>query len=85
MLISFLHFNNSNQKVEIEALQLFKNDIKPWWEDPANEKGGHVKFEIFSKYYDAYNNIYKDILFNIIGESEDVYKHVLNIYLYQLG
>ena len=60
----------------IEAIEVFKNGIKPLWEDPMNKKGCDVRFEVPYEFHGIYNAMYADILFEIIGQSTDDLHHV---------
>eukprot|EP00917_Polyrhabdina_sp_WS-2016_P029319 GHVP01062491.1.p1 GENE.GHVP01062491.1~~GHVP01062491.1.p1 ORF type:complete len:159 (+),score=29.84 GHVP01062491.1:107-583(+) len=37
---------NNNQHQQVDALMVFREGIKPEWEDPMNSKGGHFEFRI---------------------------------------
>ncbi|GME88929.1 unnamed protein product [[Candida] boidinii] len=47
---------------------LFKNDIKPEWEDSENSKGGKFSFQFKGKKYDI-NEIWIRCLLSVIGET----------------
>jgi translation initiation factor 4E len=51
------HLENDNVR-EISALSLFKNGIKPTWEDPANKNGGEFVIKKFST-MDPLNHVNK--------------------------
>ncbi|CAD8084493.1 unnamed protein product [Paramecium sonneborni] len=72
----FKNFKNNAIETQIEAIQFFKNDINPCWEDPENEKGGDIQFEVPLTSIDIYNQLYTDIIYEIIGQSKEELRHV---------
>lgn len=43
---------------------MFKDNIQPLWEDPANKNGGRISIRIKKEYT---NLIWEEIIFNFIG------------------
>ncbi|CAD8204875.1 unnamed protein product [Paramecium pentaurelia] len=72
----FKQFNDNALDVQIEAIQFFKNDIKPWWEDENNKNGGEIQFDIPTQFYNIYDNLYQDILYEVIGQSNEDLSHI---------
>ncbi|CAD8208404.1 unnamed protein product [Paramecium pentaurelia] len=72
----FKQFNDENADAQIEAIQFFKNDIKPWWEDENNKNGGEIQFDISTQYYAVYDQIYLDFLLQIIGQATEELRHI---------
>ncbi|CAK63697.1 unnamed protein product (macronuclear) [Paramecium tetraurelia] len=72
----FKQFNDEVTDVQIEAIQFFKNDIKPWWEDESNKNGGEIQFDIPTQFYNIYDNLYQDILYEVIGQSNEDLRHI---------
>ncbi|CAD8207044.1 unnamed protein product [Paramecium octaurelia] len=72
----FKQFNDESTDVQIEAIQFFKNNIKPWWEDESNKNGGEIQFDIPTQFYNIYDNLYQDILYEVIGESNEDLRHI---------
>ncbi|CAD8120204.1 unnamed protein product [Paramecium sonneborni] len=75
----FKQFNDENVDVQIEAIQYFKNDIKPWWEDENNKNGGEIQFDIPTQFQNIYDNLYQDILYEVIGQSTEDLRHINGI------
>lgn len=68
--------------VQIEAIQLFKNDVKPWWEDAANQKAGEVRFEVSYDFKDIFNKLYQDLVLDIVGQMNEGSRHVIYYHKY---
>lgn len=60
----YQHFKRPSQLVDHNFIYLFKEKIKPVWEDPANEYGGTftLKFE-----RDKVNKVYEDIILGFVA------------------
>ncbi|CAD8177552.1 unnamed protein product [Paramecium pentaurelia] len=72
----FKNFQNNAIETQIDAIQFFKNGINPCWEDPENEKGGDIQFEIPITSIDIYNELYTNIIYEIIGQNKEELRHV---------
>ncbi|CAD8123753.1 unnamed protein product [Paramecium sonneborni] len=62
--------------MQIEAIQFFQNDIKPWWEDENNKNGGLIQFDIPIQHQAVYDSIYQDILLQILGQATQEFRHI---------
>jgi hypothetical protein len=51
---------------KINSIEFFKKDIEPRWEDPRNENGGRLVFQVAKS--DKSNDIYTNLIFYLIGE-----------------
>ncbi|CAK56694.1 unnamed protein product (macronuclear) [Paramecium tetraurelia] len=72
----FKNFKNNAIETQIEAIQFFKNGISPLWEDPENEKGGDIQFEVPIALIGIYNQLYTEIIHEIIGQQKEELRHV---------
>ena len=50
----------------INSIEFFKQGIEPRWEDPKNENGGRLVFQVSKS--DKSNDIYSNLIFYLIGE-----------------
>ncbi|CAD8197755.1 unnamed protein product [Paramecium octaurelia] len=48
----------------------------PLWEDENNKNGGEIQFDISTQYYTVYDQIYLDILLQIIEQATEELKHI---------
>ena len=60
----FQHLKKPEQLQNGIEFQLFKNEIKPLWEDEANQRGGRVSIKIKKDYTSL---VWEEIIFNLIG------------------
>ncbi|CAD8123751.1 unnamed protein product [Paramecium sonneborni] len=75
-LSDILNLNNLMMIMQIEAIQFFQNDIKPWWEDENNKNGGLIQFDIPIQHQAVYDSIYQDILLQILGQATQEFRHI---------
>ena len=64
-----IEFNNEGELKTVDALYLFKNDIQPKWEDPANSEGSSLIVELKHIKAEQTDEIWKDIVFSLIGST----------------
>jgi hypothetical protein len=64
-----LSFDIEGETKNISAINYFREGINPTWEDPNNEQGGRLMFQI-DKDVDKYQEIYEWLIFYFLGESE---------------
>ena len=60
----FQHLKKPEQLQNGIEFQLFKNEIKPLWEDEANQRGGRVSIKIKKDYTSL---VWEEIIFDLIG------------------
>jgi len=74
-----------NRLFVIDSLNLFREGIKPVWEDPVNQSGYDLRIEldVFSENKDQTEKTYKDLwqnmVFSLIGEECDYSKDITGI------
>lgn len=58
-----------NEESTIECLMLFKENIEPTWEDPANCTGGSFILEIdmANQTHDQVKQVWKTVVYSLIG------------------
>lgn len=54
----------------INSIEFFKKGIEPRWEDPKNENGGRLVFQVAKS--DKSNEIYTNLVYYLIGEQFDM-------------
>ena len=57
------------QNLPIDCLMLFRNGVRPEWEDKLNTKGGHFVVEINSSDYDLCDQLWKELSCYLVGET----------------
>jgi hypothetical protein len=60
---------DSGEENIVECLMLFKRGIEPKWEDPANQYGGSLIVELKETTNDQLDEIWKNIVFALIGHN----------------
>jgi hypothetical protein len=64
-----LRFQIDDSTHNINAINYFREGINPTWEDPNNQHGGRLVFQI-DKAIENYKEIYEWLIFYFLGESE---------------
>lgn len=61
--------NNKIDNKIIDSFLFFKDGVKPNWEDPVNKNGGHFLFELKNIAKSEFDDIYKNLIIKIVGNS----------------
>mmetsp|Transcript_7827 Transcript_7827/g.12522 ORF Transcript_7827/g.12522 Transcript_7827/m.12522 type:complete len:225 (-) Transcript_7827:151-825(-) len=67
-------FNNLDKpsKMEVSAnLHIFKEGIKPMWEDPINKKGGKLVISVRAQDKGVLDKYWEDLVLALVGETLD--------------
>lgn len=67
----------------VDALMIFRENVKPMWEDPANHKGGHFEIKITPTEYppNMVDEIWNNIVLSVIGGGIDSFPLVTGVRL----
>ena len=68
------HSNPTSQLPDKQHLHIFKNGIKPMWEDPMNIHGGH--FKLTAKTTESAASLWQTLTLSMIGELLPTNRHV---------
>ncbi len=77
-----VEINGANKK--INSISIFKNGIKPMWEDQANKNGGEFNFRQEASNKSDLLDTWKKLVFSVIGGtidfSDKVIRGILHIF-----